>query len=613
MAISLTKIQDAVAAKARENSTVERLYANAKYTGFIAKVLYYSLHKLGDDKQNSVALHVEKWAEKQPQHPAILFEERRYTYAQFNAFSNRVASTLRRLGAQTDESVALLMDNRPEYLFTIVGANKLGMVTGLINTNLTGDQLVHAFKITEADWIVVGAEFADRVEEIADKIDVPRERIIVWSEPGRCEAEIEDAQEMDQLLKTAQAANLGLEVHDPKRRFLYICTSGTTGLPKAVKIPNQRFLRAIYYFGQAGLNTTPDDVMYTSGMPLYHNAGISQGWGVVLTGGGTVVLRRKFSVSEFWDDVHRYGVTLFSYIGEVCRYLLNGEPHPKERDHNIRAIIGAGLRPEIWEEFTERFNIPQVIEYYGATEGNVGLINLINKPGVVGRMMPGNVLAKVDPDTEEFIRDSEGNLVKCEVGESGIMLGEIRGTSTFEGYVDKSKNESKVLENPFGEGKKYFDSGDLLNLHENNFVSFADRLGDTFRWKGENVATNDVQAVLDDCPGVVEACVYGVKISGQGGRAGAAALRVDESFDWDTLAEFVKEHLPSYSWPYFVRLEDELPMTGSFKLVKTGLKKDGLDPAEIDSELRFLHPKEGGYVKVTKKLHDAIHSGDLQF
>lgn len=613
MAISLTKIENVIAEKAQESAKVEKLYADAKYASFMARVLYYSLHVLGDRKKNSVALHVEKWAADRPGKPAIFFEDQRITYAQFNSNANRVASVLRYLGAQIGESVALLMDNRPEYLFTIVGANKLGMVTGLINTKLKGDQLVHAFKITEADWVVVGAEYADRIEEIVDTLDVPRERILLWSEPGVAEAKIDDVRDMGRLMKTATAANPGLDVHDADRRFLYICTSGTTGLPKAVKIPNQRFLRAVYYFGQAALKTNENDVMYTCGLPLYHNSGISQGWGVVLTGGGAIAIRRKFSVSGFWEDVDRYGVTLFSYIGEVCRFLLNSEPQPKERGHKIRAMIGAGLRPEIWTSFTERFAIPQVVEYYGATEGNVGLVNLLNKPGVVGRMMPGNVLAKVNPDTEEFVRDGDGHLIKCGVGESGIMLGEIRGTTTFEGYVDKSKNQSKVLSDPFGDEKRYFNSGDLLTLHENGFVSFADRLGDTFRWKGENVSTNDVQGVLDNCRGVVEACVYGVQVKGQGGRAGAVALRVDESFDWKQFAESTRESLPAFSLPYFVRIEEELPMTGSFKLVKTGFKKDGFDPAVVKTELRFLHPSNGEYVKMTKKLYGEIQSGSLRF
>src|SRR5690606_17423787 len=237
-------------------------------------------------------------------------------------------------------------------------------------------------------------------------------------------------------------------------------------------------------------------------LPLYHNTGISQAWGVVLTGGGAVALRRKFSASRFFDDCDRFDVTMFTYVGEICRYLVKSKPHPLERKHRIRMILGAGLRPDIWVEFRDRFAIPQIFEYYGATEGNVGLINFTGKVGMVGRISPerGHVLAKVDPETEEMVQE-DGKLVAAKPGESGILLAKIGRMAEFEGYVDKSKNASKVLDDPFGDGARYFNTGDLLTLHADNWVSFADRLGDTFRWKGENVSTNDVQEQVSRAPG----------------------------------------------------------------------------------------------------------------
>ena len=589
---------------------LDKLKLNATYAGFIGRVLYYSMVRLADKKPNSVALHVERWARETPDNPSIFYEDRRYSWEQFNREANRVASVLRRLGARTDESVALLMDNRPEYLFTIVGANKLGMATGLVNTKLTGDGLVHALTITNADWVIVGSELAANLEEVIDRASVPRDRVIVWSD-GEDDGTVEGAQSMDTLLETAARVNPGLAVHDAQRVFLYICTSGTTGLPKAALIRNQRYLKAVYYFGQGVLRVRSDDVTYTCGMPLYHNAGISQGWGIALTGGAACALRRKFSVSRFWDDVDRYGVTIFTYIGEICRYLLAAPPHARERSHRLRGIIGAGMRPDVWVPFVERFNIPNVYEYYGATEGNVGLVNLANRPGMVGRLMRGNLLVRVDPDTEEFLRDGQGHLIPCQVGESGIMIGLIHDMAPFEGYADKSKNASKIIERPFGKDERYFNTGDLLTLHEDGFVSFADRLGDTFRWKGENVSTNDVQEQLLKHPSVHEANVYGVTVEGQDGRAGAAALVVDETFDPAAFATFVRNELPAYAQPLFIRLEQELPMTGSFKLVKTGFKADGFDPAKISTPLYFLDADKG-YVKLTKKLYQQIQSGSVR-
>lgn len=606
MAINLTELRQV----AERDPRFQKLKIDAVYARFMARVMYFSAYKLADKKKNSAATHVEHWAKTTPGNPAIFFENRRYTWNEFNQESNRVASVLRRLGAKADECVALMMDNRPEFLFTMVGANKLGLATGLINTKLVGDQLVHALKITLSNWIIVGSEYAHLIEEIADQIDIPRDRILVWSD-GISDATVAGALSMEERLVDATRSNPGLDVADPKRRFIYICTSGTTGLPKAAVIPNQRWLRSVYYFGRGVMEMTPEDVMYTAGMPLYHNAGVSQGWGVCVTSGAACVIRRKFSVSNFWDDVERYGVTLFTYIGEICRYLNSAKPHPKERSHRLRGIIGAGLRPDIWGEFVERFAIPQVYEYYGATEGNVGLVNLVNRQGSVGRLLPGQVLVKVDPDTEEFIRDANGHLVKCVEGEQGIMLGKIRPMAEFEGYADKSKNDSKIIENPFGVEEKYFNTGDLVLLMENGFIAFADRLGDTFRWKGENVSTNDVQEQLCKFPTVAEANVYGVKVDGQDGRAGAAAIIVEEGFDIDALSTFVRENLPAFSRPLFIRLEEELPMTGSFKYVKTGLKKDGFDPDKISTPLYFFHD-EKGYIPMTKELYQEIQAGKVR-
>lgn len=592
------------------NPRVQKLKTDVLYGRFLARVMYFSTYTLADAKPNAAASFVEHWAAVTPSAPALYFEERRYTYRNFNEEANRVASVLRRLGANADESVALLMENRPEYLFTIIGANKLGMATGLINTKLVGDQLAHALTITEAKWLVVGAELAHEIEAIADTIGMPRDHILVWDE-GRGGGTIPGALSMNERLAAATTTNPNLGVYEPKRRFIYICTSGTTGLPKAAVIGNQRFLRAVHYWGKGVLQITSSDVMYTGGMPLYHNAGMSQGWGVCITSGAACVIRRKFSVSGFWDDCDRYGATLFTYIGEICRYLLNSPPHPRERSHRLRGMLGAGLRPEVWTPFVERFHIPQVFEYYGATEGNVGLVNLTNRVGSVGRMMPGQEIVRVDPDTEAFERDDQGHLVRALPGESGVILGKIRPMAEFDGYADHAKNESKIVVNPFGKGDRYFNTGDLLVLHDHGFVSFADRLGDTFRWKGENVSTNDVQEMLVKCAGVDEANVYGVKIDGQDGRAGAAALLVSDGFDVAALSAHVRETLPAYARPLFLRIEQELPMTGSYKYVKTGFKRDGFDPSHIESPLYFFDDAQG-YVPLDDALYARIQAGDAR-
>lgn len=590
---------------------IEKLREKAQQAEFLSRAIYFSQVKLRENADFTTVRLVEEWAAKTPNGLAIISPDGQLTYRRFNHRANQLARALRRLGAAAGESVALIMDSRPEYLVSIVGASKLGLVTGLINTNLSGDALVHALKITEAKWIIAGSEQLEAALEIHEEAGIPRERFLVM--PDGEGAELRGLTDLDALMYEEDGTNLSLpESYEMNRPFVYICTSGTTGLPKAAMVRNRRFLQACYYFGQSVLKVKSSDVMYTGGLPLYHNTGISQAWGVVLTGGGAVALRRKFSASRFFEDCDRFDVTMFTYVGEVCRYLVKSKPHPLERRHRIRTILGAGLRPDIWVEFRDRFAIPQIFEYYGATEGNVGLINFTGKVGMVGRISPerGHVLAKVDPETEEMV-EVNGKLVAAEPGESGILLAKIGRMAEFEGYVDKSKNASKVIDDPFGDGARYFNTGDLLTLHADNWVSFADRLGDTFRWKGENVSTNDVQEQASRAPGVLEAVAYGVEVPGADGRAGMIAIRVDESFDPAKLREHIDATLPFYARPLFVRVEETLPMTGSYKYVKTGFKADGFDPAKIAGAKYFYDP-EKGYVELSEELAEAIRGGKLR-
>lgn len=591
---------------------LERLRDRALSARMMTRAIYYSMVKLRDSSDHTAVKLVERWADELPNARAIVSREGQYTYRQFNHRANQVAHALRALGAKADESVALLMDSRPEYLFSVVGAAKLGMATGLINTNLAGDQLKHALKITESSWIIVGSEHLKAVHDIIDDIELPRSRVLVWTEDNTPPS-FESAHHMNVYVDEASEAPIGEGAgYDMKRPFVYICTSGTTGLPKAALVRNQRFMQACYYFGQAVLDVTPADVMYTAGLPLYHNTAISQAWGVALTGGGAVALRRRFSASKFWDDCDEFDCTMFTYVGEVCRYLVKAPPHPKERAHKLRCVLGAGLRPDIWDEFKTRFAIDTVYEYYGATEGNVGLINLSGKPGMVGRISPGrgHVLAKVDPETEEMVSEG-GQLVAAKPSESGILLAKIGPMAEFEGYLDKSKNASKVVDNPFGKSDRYFNTGDMLTLHEDNWVSFADRLGDTFRWKGENVSTNDVQETVSTCEGVKEANAYGVTVPGCDGRAGMVAITAEPGFDVQRLASHVTSHLPAYARPLFLRIEDSLQMTGSYKYVKTGLKADGFDPKKIASPLYFLN-SDGRYTALETSVYEAICAGQIR-
>jgi len=585
---------------------LERFRSNLRIASLIGKGAYYSAYKLRDGLQMCPALIVEETAEATPDHAALYFEDRRYSYAEFNAECNRVAHALEALGAKSGDVIALVMDNRPEFLFTLVGANKLGVVTALINTHLKGVQLEHALKVCSPRFVLAGGEHAASVRAIADKVPETVKQTLVWSEDGSAPDRSENVVNFNETLAAASDANPGTTASQPiKQPFVYIYTSGTTGLPKAAPMTNQRFLRAAFLFGKAVLGGASSDVMYSAGLPLYHSSGTAVGWGCTMVNGGTLVLRRKFSASKFWDDCVRYDVTCFAYIGEFCRYIMATPPHPLERKHKVRKMIGAGLRPELWEKFTERFGIAEVREFYGATEGNVGVVNMDGKPGMLGRLMPGQVVVQADPESGKVLRDTEGLATKCKPGEAGVLLGQINRINSFDGYVDKRKNSTKIQTNPFGDDKDYFDTGDMVNLHEGGYISFADRMGDTFRWKGENVSTADVSIVLNGCSGVVESNVYGVQVPGADGRAGMVSLVVGEGFAVDDFAEHVAENLPGYSRPVFLRLQEKMELTGSFKYVKTGLKDEGFDPTKVKDPI-FLLEDGKRYVPMTPEIYDSI-------
>ncbi len=589
----------------------EDILSDLRRIRLIAKGAYVSAYKLRDGQNLSPSLLVEQHAATRPNSTAVLFEDLRYDYAAFNRRINQVAHALHALGAKAGQKVALLMDNRPEYLMSFNGANKVGVVSALINTHVTGHQLEHALRICEPSWILLGSEHLQHLEEVADNLPVPRQNVLVWSE-GELKT-FEGGRNFNALLEQAGTHNPdSTGSYDVKHPCCYIYTSGTTGLPKAAAMSNGRFLKAAFMFGYAVVGLNDSDVVYQSGLPFYHSSGCVLGWGSTLQSGAACAIRRKFSASHHFEDCVKYGVTVFGYIGEFCRYLLAAPQNPAEKQHKIRAILGAGLRPDIWDEFVTRFKIPKVYEFYGATEGNVGVVNVDGKPGMLGRLMPGQVVIAVDDETGEIVTDSEGRCTKVSPGGYGMLLGQINQVNTFDGYVDKSKNASKVVQNPFGDGKHYFNTGDLVELHPRSYVSFKDRLGDTFRWKAENVSTNDVQEVLTGCDGVKEANVYGVQVPHCDGRAGMAALVVDEqAFDLDRFAKYVVEKLPSYSRPLFVRFEKELKLTASFKYVKTHLKEDGYDPARCGGDVRFLEGDH--YVPLTPELTTRIEEGTLRF
>ncbi|MBP6014871.1 MAG: long-chain-acyl-CoA synthetase [Alphaproteobacteria bacterium] len=569
--------------------------------------------KLKPDSPNTLADIIEHWAATRGRNIAIYFEDRRYTYAEYDAQANKYARWAQSIGLKRGDAVALLMENRPEYLFAWTGMVKIGVAVALINTNLREKALAHSLSISGAKNLIMGAELADNY---ATCIDDLQERPKVWTTGGT----VQGTEDLDRILNPQSGEPLpkniraGMTAND---KCFFIYTSGTTGLPKAANMSHLRIQTMMHSFASA-MKSTERDRMYVV-LPLYHSAGGVCAIGSTLTVGGSVIIRRKFSATQFWDDCAKYGATQFEYIGELCRYLLNSPAHPLERKHKLRVVMGNGLRPEIWPSFKSRFNIPHIIEFYGATEGNVALVNMDGKVGSIGRIpnYMRNVLktrlVQFDIDKEEPIRNANGFCTECKPGEVGEAIGKIdEERGRFEGYSKGSDTEKKILRNVFEKNDAWFRTGDLLKRDKNGYFYFIDRIGDTFRWKGENVATSEVAEAISTYPGVKEANVYGVKVPGTDGRAGMAALVAAGQLDLAKFKTHLEKNLAAYARPIFLRLQPEIEITGTFKHRKVELVKEGYDPRIVEDPLFFLDPVDSQYVPLTAELHDRIAAGEVR-
>ncbi len=585
----------------------------ATYISSIGRTLF-RLRNVTPDSPGTISDTLEHFAAARPGNIAILYQDRTLTYAELGAGANRVARWALDRGIRRGDVVVLFMEGCPEYLIAWLGLVKIGAVAALINTNLRGTALAHSVVIARARHAIVGAELAQAWSEAMVSLD---DKPVAWVSGGPSAG----AEDLDAALLQASPAPLDKAVRDgltAKDNAFYIYTSGTTGLPKAANFSHMRMLFMMHGFAGA-LNARESDRMYDT-LPLYHSTGGVCAVGVALTVGGSLVIRRKFSVHEFWNDCHRYRPTFFQYIGEMCRYLLNAPPGPHERDHAIRAITGNGLRPEIWDAFKQRFAIPKIIEFYGATEGNVSMLNYDGTKGAVGRV-PSYMrriittrIVRFDVEREMPVRGPDGFCIECADGEAGEAVGKIQDDTgrRFEGYTEKSDTEKKLLRNAFETGDLWFRTGDLMRRDALGYFYFVDRIGDTFRWKSENVATSEVAEALGVVPGIAEANVYGVAVPGQDGRAGMAALVVMPGFDPSDLGEKLGRNLPSYAQPIFLRLSPQLEVTGTFKQRKVDLVKEGFDPSAIADPLYWRDPASGRYERLDAARYRDIVAGRVK-
>ena len=567
------------------------------------------------DAELTIADKIDQWAEKNPNKEAIVFEDQTISYGELSDKATQIANWALNAGVKRGDTIALVMENKPEYIMTWYAAAKAGFSVALINTNLQGLGLAHTLNISNAGHIVLDSNLADNYASCVDHLDRP---MTVWAQGGA----IQGAHSWDDAVAAEAGKPLPGGLRDgllAKERFVYIYTSGTTGLPKAANISHQRFVGMGGAFAGA-TKSTEDDRVYVC-LPLYHATGGVGGVSIALTAGGTLILRRKFSASAFFNDCIKYRATIFVYIGELCRYLLNAPENPNEQKHKLRIAMGNGLRPEVWEPFQKRFAIPRIVEFYGSTEGNVALFNVNNKVGSIGRIpsylsgMMQTKIVKFDVENEEVVRGPDGHCIECAFDEVGEAIGKIdpdKPGANFEGYNNKEATEKKILRDVFEPGDKWFRTGDLLKKDKQGYFYFIDRIGDTFRWKGENVATSEVAEVMSQIPQIKEANVYGVQVPGADGRAGMASIVVEGDLDFAKLEAILDRDLAAYAQPMFLRLQPEMEVTGTFKHRKVELVKEGFNPAEINEPLYFRNPQTGHFEELTGDVYTAICEGGIR-
>ena len=557
----------------------------------------------------TVAGLFEERVRRDPQGLALAWLSKRFSWSDVDQEARRYAVFFAQEGVRPGDVVAIVMENRPDYLFALMGLARLGAAASLINNNLVEKALIHAITVCDAQRILVGAERLAAVEDIASDLKEMNLDQNLWVRSDEDGPASTARRVIDPELAAADPA---VAPRDPSPKaqnvFCYIYTSGTTGLPKAALIRNNRMLMASVSFGHLMLRASPGDVVYVT-LPLYHSSGMFLGWGGALSTGAAIALRRKFSATNFWTDVRDFQATAFIYIGELCRYLLNRPVQEGERDHRLKVCVGNGMRGDVWTPFQERFGIPIIREFYGATEGNAPTLNMKGRPGMIGKLQFGQAIVRCDMTTGQPIRNAEGYCERVVPGEIGLMIGRISSVMTFDGYVDKAATQKKILVDVFKAGDQWFDSGDLIEFHPGKWLSFADRAGDTFRWKGENVSTNEVADIVDAAMGVSEANVYGVEIPKADGRAGMAAISVDDEFDLDSFAQWVETKLASYQRPLFLRLlQGSMNITGTFKHQKVEYRDEAWDLDRISDPLFAL--VEGHYVALDRELSARIQSGD---
>ena len=555
----------------------------------------------------TLADRLEAQARAFPERSLLIDGEQHFSYASVDAQANRMAHVFHAKGLRPGDVCAIAMENRPQFFFSWFGLVKLGVVVAFINTQVNGKPLVHALQSTAAKAVVVGEECLANLLGTEGLPDVPLWLVEDGLNPFDGELPTFVDSQFGELIAAAPDTVFPRDLRaaiTAETTTLLIFTSGTTGLPKAARYSHMRWMSSGDVM-EVTLGATCDDVFYCC-LPLYHGAAATSVTSTALRVGASIVVRRKFSVREFWPDVRRNRITVFQYIGEICRYLLNQPVVAGEREHSLRYMLGAGLTPESWQRWLERFGPVQVFEGWGATEANANLINVDNYVGSCGRVPDWSRtnlrLVRYDVESDSHPRDENGFYQLCQPGELGEAMGFIVdhpqiGGGRFEGYTSAAASESKIRRNVFQSGDAYWSSGDLLRYDDDGYFYFVDRIGDTFRWKSENVSTLEVADTLSDMPGLELINVYGVQVPEHEGRAGMAAILMQpgHAFDPQAFYALTEARLPRYAAPIFVRVSPAADLTSTFKLRKVDLQRQGYAPQLFADPLFVRDDTTGTY------------------
>ena len=551
----------------------------------------------------------------------LIFENDKLTYAETNKSANVLARFLVHEGVEHQDRVVLFMQNRTDYVVTLLALNKIGAIGVLINNSLTGAPLVHCINSSDSKKCIVGEELTKELSDVLSEINIKNKKDIYWIEDSKTIQTPEWATNLRNSLDYSKNKNLvETNIVTSKDTAFYIFTSGTTGVPKAAIFPNAKIIAASVNICSTGYRMTQKDRLYNC-LPLYHSTGLMLGLSAVIQAGASIFVKRKFSASSFWKEVQEYQTTTFIYVGELCRYLSFQDPCEDEQNNPIRAMVGNGLRPDLWDCFRYRFKVQRICEIYGASEGACMFMNGLNKDKTIGMTNADVVLLKYDVAEDELIKNDDGFCIEAENESPGLLAVKISPDSPYNGYTDKKESEKKILRDVLEKGDAWFNSGDLIKKMDVGFslgqkhYQFVDRIGDTFRWKSENVSTNEVAEIINQYSQVNMANVYGVQIPNSEGRAGMVAFNCDlEEFNWDNFAEFIGDKLPSYARPVFVRIIKELETTGTFKLKKNELRDEAYHLDKVNDDAIYIkNPGSNSYEKLDNQAYQNIVNGSVSF